>query len=246
VKLEGTLDAFGLPDVLQLLGFTKKTGVLHLVRAAERGQVAVRDGLLTGTTVDELARLLLWDDGSFSFDADVEVPDGDAAPHTEVLEQAQRTAAMWRTAIAMLPPDHHALSLATVVADPVTLDPRQWSLVARIDGRRPIAEICTDLADRAVLAGLLESGVVVPAPRAAAASTPAPTPAPPASEGITLSAGRSLVSSTPVPAPAGAGMSSFDTVGSLAMKPDMLLAPVAAPGINDVLLKRLAVAVRGL
>ncbi len=34
MKLEGTLDAFSLPDIFQLLSFTKKTGTLHLRRDA--------------------------------------------------------------------------------------------------------------------------------------------------------------------------------------------------------------------
>jgi len=37
VKLEGSLDAFSLPDIFQLLSFTKKSGGLHLRRATTRG-----------------------------------------------------------------------------------------------------------------------------------------------------------------------------------------------------------------
>ena len=52
MKLEGTLDAFSLPDIFQLLSFTKKTGTLHLRREAggsnQHGVVHVRDGAVTG------------------------------------------------------------------------------------------------------------------------------------------------------------------------------------------------------
>jgi len=48
VRLEGTLDAFSLPDIFQLLSYTKKTGTLHLRRDGQHGVVHVRDGAVTG------------------------------------------------------------------------------------------------------------------------------------------------------------------------------------------------------
>jgi hypothetical protein len=48
VRLEGTLDAFSLPDIFQLLSYTKKTGTLHLRRDGQHGVVHLRDGAVTG------------------------------------------------------------------------------------------------------------------------------------------------------------------------------------------------------
>jgi hypothetical protein len=63
VKLEGSLDAFSLPDIFQLLSFTKKSGGLHLSRAATHGCVYFRDGAVTGASSDDgrqaLARRLV-------------------------------------------------------------------------------------------------------------------------------------------------------------------------------------------
>ena len=63
MRLEGTLDAFSLPDIFQLLSFTKKTGTLHLRAGAAHGAVHLRDGLVTGARADlsrqELGRRLL-------------------------------------------------------------------------------------------------------------------------------------------------------------------------------------------
>lgn len=42
--LEGTLESFTLPDIFQLLAFTKKTGCLRLSRDGDRGRVYLRDG----------------------------------------------------------------------------------------------------------------------------------------------------------------------------------------------------------
>lgn len=63
MRLEGTLDAFSLPDIFQLLSFTKKTGTLHLRRDAAHGAVHLREGAVTGARADvsrqELSRRLL-------------------------------------------------------------------------------------------------------------------------------------------------------------------------------------------
>ena len=63
MRLEGTLDAFSLPDIFQLLSFTKKTGTLHLRREAGHGVVHLRAGAVTGGRADvarqELGRRLL-------------------------------------------------------------------------------------------------------------------------------------------------------------------------------------------
>jgi Domain of unknown function (DUF4388) len=58
VRLEGSLDAFSLPDIFSLLSMTKKTGGLHLRRSGAHGVVWLGDGLITGGASD-LSRLSL-------------------------------------------------------------------------------------------------------------------------------------------------------------------------------------------
>ncbi|GAC1323649.1 MAG: hypothetical protein NVSMB13_03850 [Mycobacteriales bacterium] len=67
MRLEGSLDAFSLPDIFQLLSYTKKTGALHLRRTAgkatQHGVVFLVGGSVTGATSDlsrqSLARRLV-------------------------------------------------------------------------------------------------------------------------------------------------------------------------------------------
>lgn len=63
MRFEGTLDAFSLPDIFQLLSFTKKTGTLHLRREGAQGAVHLRAGAVSGGRADvtrqELGRRLL-------------------------------------------------------------------------------------------------------------------------------------------------------------------------------------------
>ena len=63
MKLEGSLDAFSLPDIFQLLSFTKKTGGLHLASDGSDGAVFFAGGQVTGASSDSarqpLARRLI-------------------------------------------------------------------------------------------------------------------------------------------------------------------------------------------
>jgi len=63
VKLEGSLDAFSLQDVFQLLSLTKKSGGLHLANGQAVGVVYFDDGAITGSVSDAsqqaLARRLI-------------------------------------------------------------------------------------------------------------------------------------------------------------------------------------------
>lgn len=52
MRLEGSLDAFSLPDILQLLAFTQKTGALVLHRPDAQGVVRVRGGAVSGASAD--------------------------------------------------------------------------------------------------------------------------------------------------------------------------------------------------
>lgn len=52
MKLEGSLDAFSLPDIFALLSMTKKTGGLHLRRDTAHGVVWFTTGALTGGASD--------------------------------------------------------------------------------------------------------------------------------------------------------------------------------------------------
>jgi Domain of unknown function (DUF4388) len=58
VRLEGSLDAFSLPDIFSLLSMTKKTGGLHLRRSDAHGVVWLGDGLVSGGA-SNLSRLSL-------------------------------------------------------------------------------------------------------------------------------------------------------------------------------------------
>ena len=111
MNLEGSLEAFSLPDIFQLLSFTKKTGALRINGPAAKGVVYFATGSVTGATSDtsrqSLARRLvgagLLDDDALkkALDAVAEDPStgvgkaahdagvvDDGVLHEQVVEQA--------------------------------------------------------------------------------------------------------------------------------------------------------------
>ena len=46
MALEGTIKDFGLPDIFQLIGLQKKTGVLRLNNESDEVVIAFKDGML--------------------------------------------------------------------------------------------------------------------------------------------------------------------------------------------------------
>ena len=58
MRLEGSIDAFSLPDIFSLLSMTKKTGGLHLRRDGAHGVVWFTTGALTGGASDVSAQSL--------------------------------------------------------------------------------------------------------------------------------------------------------------------------------------------
>lgn len=72
--MQGRLEEVGLPDVLQLIGTSRKSGVLRVSSGEKRGSVHVDQGRVTHCLIegspglppeDAFVELLLWSEGSF-------------------------------------------------------------------------------------------------------------------------------------------------------------------------------------
>jgi hypothetical protein len=169
VRLEGSVEDFGLDAVVDLLVHGRASGVLAVVQGGSAAGLALRDGVPVAASVvggsdglvDALTELLGWQRGSFCFDPDAVVPAGPGDP--TALEQARRRSEAWRERALGLPEDTCRVMLSPTVDASVTMDPPQWSLIAAVDGRRSIAEVIGNggLAARIVLAQLLDQGLVI-------------------------------------------------------------------------------------
>jgi hypothetical protein len=107
MKLEGSLDAFSLPDIFQLLSFTKKSGGLHLASDGCDGVVFFTGGQVTGASADgsrqPLARRLIGagavDDGALAAAVDAATKGQSTGVVKALLEHGAIEAGLLRQAV---------------------------------------------------------------------------------------------------------------------------------------------------
>ena len=200
MSLQGTLDTFGVPDVLALLSGTKKKGELKIRGPGFVGSVWIDDGRLVGaevprcpTLVDAVFELMRLPEGEFAFDGDSPVRSPMTAESVgDVLSDAEERLVEWRDIAIHIPSVHTRLELAPASpSSQVVLDPDQWRLVVASSHGVSLAELADymDMGEFQICRTakyLVENGyataqpVAPPAAAPAASAEPAPLPAQPA------------------------------------------------------------------
>lgn len=144
MALRGTLDTFGLPDVLRLLASTGKTGRLQIDGDRGQGSVLLRDGAVLTALSDRaesappdeaLADLLRYEMGAFAFDAMDQPVNGDQPHEIEnLLSNATRLLDEWNRLLSVVPSLDHEVALVPRLAQdaPVTIDNRRWATITAI------------------------------------------------------------------------------------------------------------------
>lgn len=153
MAFQGSLKELPLPDIIQLVSVSGKTGMFSLSGDYSEGEIFLRDGQIvharTGKLEGEEAvfEMAIWQEGEFVFQA------GEVAPkvtvrksNTNLLMEAARRIDEWKVLAKRIP------STAVVpVFSPqatttsVSLTPQEWSLISKIDERRSIDEIAIGL-----------------------------------------------------------------------------------------------------
>lgn len=197
MSFQGSIQELPVPDIIQLVSVSGKTGMFTLVRGNERGFIYLKNGQMVHARLGDLTgeeaiyALAIWSSGDFQFTPGEET---DAASiqksNTSLLMEAARRLDEWKVLSRKIPAvDYVPAFLTRDTAEPVTLSPPEWNLVTRIDGRKTIEELArtVDLSSfetAKVLYGLITAGLVEMRPRetaarptpsaAAAAAAPAP------------------------------------------------------------------------
>lgn len=174
MALQGSLSELPLPDVIQLVSVSGKTGAFEIRGESENGWIYLRDGQIVDATVGRLRgdsavyEMAIWSDGTFTFNPGEE---SDRVTihlsNATLMMEAARRLDEWRVLsrkipsldmVPYFPPRDHG-------ADQITLSPQEWILVTRIDGRHSIEEIASSLRWAAfdvskLLFGLITTGLV--------------------------------------------------------------------------------------
>jgi Domain of unknown function (DUF4388) len=155
VSLKGSLETIALPEVLQLLADTRKSGELQVSGTREGGRLWFGAGLLSGFEVgsspdpaDALFQLLRVDSGEFSFDTEApmpegaRVPDGGAQDVHPALDTAQARLAEWVDIVSVVPSLEHNVKLVDEAPrDEVVVDRFQWSLLVAVGEGHPVQHV---------------------------------------------------------------------------------------------------------
>jgi hypothetical protein len=173
MALQGSLSELSLPDVIQLVSVSGKTGAFHLDRDGEEGQIYLKDGQITDASVGNLQgehavyEMAIWASGDFSFNPGE--LSGEITVHrsnANLMMEAARRLDEWRVLSRRIP----SLDLVPFFSpreghDQVTLSPQEWILVTHVDGERSIEDIAGILRWAAfdvskLLFGMITSGLV--------------------------------------------------------------------------------------
>ena len=154
MSLQGSLSELPLPDVIQLVSVSGKTGAFEIQREHEAGTIFLRDGQIVDAIVGRLRgdaavyEMAIWSQGFFVFRPGEETDEVTIhISNANLMMEAARRLDEWRVLSRKIP----SLDLVPYFttrekgADQVTLSPQEWILVTRINGERSIEEIANQL-----------------------------------------------------------------------------------------------------
>jgi hypothetical protein len=175
MALQGSLSDLALPDVIQLVSVSGKTGVFTLSGdSGVVGKIFLKEGQIVDAYVGELRgehavyEMAIWQRGQFIFTPQVESDQVTITKsNASLMMEAARRLDEWRVLQKRIP----SLDLIPYFLprepghDQVTLSPHEWLVVTKIDGQRSIRELeqvtklsAFDLCK--TLFGLITSGLI--------------------------------------------------------------------------------------
>jgi hypothetical protein len=174
MAFQGSLKELPLPDIIQLVSVSGKTGVFALSRNGDmQGEIFLRSGQIVHAQSGDLQgeeavyELAIWPEGDFVFTPGQETDRTTIhKSNTNLLMEAARRIDEWQVLSKRIPSTRLVpvfTNQATTTS--VSLTPQEWTLICKIDERRTIEEIAISLEMSPfeackLLYGLITSGLV--------------------------------------------------------------------------------------
>jgi len=235
MAFQGSLAELHLPDIIQLISVSGKTGVFHLTNGALTGEIYLNDGKIVHAQLDEASgeeavyALAMWSQGDFRFDPGVATELRTISKsNTNLLMEAARRLDEWRVLSKKIPSTD--LVPEFVVQEhregQINLNTSEWLILSKIDGHRSVKAIAaatklTAFDAAKILYGLVATGLIrlrTPAAGGTAhataaarpatakpAATPKPAPAAASAAAAPPAAAVSAARATPAASPESAG-----------------------------------------
>ena len=194
MAFQGSLTELHLPDIIQLVSVSGKSGVFQLTHGGHSGRIYLHDGKIVHAEIDDTAgeeavyALAIWSQGDFKFEPGIATEHRtNAKSNTNLLMEAARRLDEWRVLSKKIPSTDHVPEF--VVQEhregQISLNTSEWLILSKIDGRRSIKQIGAasglsvfDVAK--ILFGLIATGLIRlkdPGPAERPAAKPAAPPA---------------------------------------------------------------------
>src|SRR5262245_32062459 len=209
MAFQGSLAELHLPDIVQLMSVSGKSGVFHLTDGPLKGEIYLVNGQIVHAQLedtqgeDAVYALAIWNKGEFKFELGVQTEARTVTKsNTNLLMEAARRLDEWRVLQKKIP---SADMIPEFVIQEgregqINLNTGEWMILSKIDGRRSLKQVAVashlTVFDAAkMLYGLVAGGLIrlkdAPAANAGAtgkmpavgAARPAPAAAPPTNPG---------------------------------------------------------------
>lgn len=173
MSFQGSIQELPIPDIIQLVSVSGKTGMFTLTRGAERGYIFLKNGQMTHAKLGDVAgeeavyALAIWSTGEFQFTPGEEAESATIqTSNTSLLMESARRIDEWKVLSRKIPGLESVPTLiARDASEPVMVSPLERNLVLRIDGRKTVEEIARELDSSSfetakILYSLITAGLV--------------------------------------------------------------------------------------
>lgn len=173
MAFQGSLEELPLPDVIQLVAASGKTGKFSVTSRLGSGNIFLRDGEIIHSTAGALTgeeafyELATWQEGEFVFTAGDEAADATIKKsNTNLLMQAAQRIDEWKVLVSKVPSTR---MIPVFAADGgsthVSLSPNEWGVIRRIDESSAVEAIARAMKTSSfevskTIFGLITSGLV--------------------------------------------------------------------------------------
>jgi len=148
MSFQGSIQELPVPDIIQLVSVSGKTGMFTLIRGAERGFIYLKNGQMVHARLGEqtgeeaIYALAIWSSGDFQFTPAEEADTVSIEKsNTSLLMEAARRLDEWKVLSRKIPGVDYVPVLLARSSEPVTLSPPEWNMIIKIDGKKTIEEL---------------------------------------------------------------------------------------------------------
>jgi hypothetical protein len=150
MAFQGSLAELHLPDIIQLVSVSGKTGVFHLVDGPHKGQIYLLEGRIVHAQLDDASgeeavyALAIWNQGDFKFEPG---PPSEirtiSKSNTNLLMEAARRLDEWRVLSKKIPSVEMIPEFVVHESreGQINLNTSEWLILSKIDAHRSVKAI---------------------------------------------------------------------------------------------------------